>query len=191
MLEFLDFYWYSALLHWWMYGAWIDLCRSPEAKLRLSCNDEEHVDFQTIVQDVCLRKHPYMTPRATFVINGAERWWSPAAPVPGVFSDSRVNPNGTKIYSARVILQVRGWICHWHQQCDVCYIDRTEKFPVTLMRSIGFETDKISLELFGMADEVKAEKKQLDKFLGKKLAARVLRTWVEDFVVRIQAKWFQ
>ena len=157
-----------------------------KAKLRLSCNDEEHIDFQTIVQDVFLGNIPYMTPRGTFVVNGAERVVvSQLHRSPGVFFGQSVHPNGTKIYSARVIPFKGAWMEFATDINNVmyAYIDRKKKFPVTtLLRSIGFETDKDILELFGMADEVKAEKKQLSNFLGKKLAARVLRTWVEDFV---------
>ena len=157
-----------------------------KAKLRLSCNDEEHVDFQTIVQDVFLGNIPYMTPRGTFVINGAERVVvSQLHRSPGVFFGQSIHPNGTKIYSARVIPFKGAWMEFATDINNVmyAYIDRKKKFPVTtLLRSIGFETDKDILELFGMADEVKAEKKALQKFLGKRLAARVLRTWVEDFV---------
>ncbi len=157
-----------------------------KAKLRLSCNDEEHVDFQTIVQDVFLGNIPYMTPRGTFVVNGAERVVvSQLHRSPGVFFGQSVHPNGTKIYSARVIPFKGAWMEFATDINNVmyAYIDRKKKFPVTtLLRSIGFETDKDILELFGMADEVKADKKELGKFLGKKLAARVLRTWVEDFV---------
>jgi DNA-directed RNA polymerase subunit beta len=157
-----------------------------KAKLRLSCNDEEHVDFQTIVQDVFLGNIPYMTPRGTFVINGAERVVvSQLHRSPGVFFGQSIHPNGTKIYSARVIPFKGAWMEFATDINNVmyAYIDRKKKFPVTtLLRSIGYETDKDILELFGMADEVKAEKKALQKFIGKRLAARVLRTWVEDFV---------
>ena len=157
-----------------------------KAKLRLSCNDEEHVDFQTIVQDVFLGNIPYMTPRGTFVINGAERVVvSQLHRSPGVFFGQSVHPNGTKIYSARVIPFKGAWMEFATDINNVmyAYIDRKKKFPVTtLLRSIGFETDKDILELFGMADEVKVDKKSLQKYLGKRLAARVLRTWVEDFV---------
>jgi len=157
-----------------------------KAKLRLSCNDEEHVDFQTIVQDVFLGNIPYMTPRGTFVINGAERVVvSQLHRSPGVFFGQSVHPNGTKIYSARVIPFKGAWMEFATDINNVmyAYIDRKKKFPVTtLLRSIGYETDKDILELFGMADEVKAEKKMLSKYVGKRLAARVLRTWVEDFV---------
>ena len=157
-----------------------------KAKLRLSCNDEEHVDFQTIVQDVFLGNIPYMTPRGTFVINGAERVVvSQLHRSPGVFFGQSTHPNGTKIYSARVIPFKGAWMEFATDINNVmyAYIDRKKKFPVTtLLRSIGFETDKDILELFGMADEVKADKKTLANQIGKKLAARVLRTWVEDFV---------
>ena len=157
-----------------------------KAKLRLSCNDEEHVDFQTIVQDVFLGNIPYMTPRGTFVINGAERVVvSQLHRSPGVFFGQSIHPNGTKIYSARVIPFKGAWMEFATDINNVmyAYIDRKKKFPVTtLLRSIGFETDKDILELFGMADEVKAEKKTLANYIGKRLAARVLRTWVEDFV---------
>ncbi len=157
-----------------------------KAKLRLSCNDEEHVDFQTIVQDVFLGNIPYMTPRGTFVINGAERVVvSQLHRSPGVFFGQSVHPNGTKIYSARVIPFKGAWMEFATDINNVmyAYIDRKKKFPVTtLLRSIGYETDKDILELFGMATEVPAEKKALEAHIGKKLAARVLRTWVEDFV---------
>ncbi|MCK7559982.1 hypothetical protein MKQ70_35670 [Chitinophaga sedimenti] len=157
-----------------------------KAKLRLSCNDEEHVDFQTIVQDVFLGNIPYMTPRGTFVINGAERVVvSQLHRSPGVFFGQSVHPNGTKIYSARVIPFKGAWMEFATDINNVmyAYIDRKKKFPVTtLLRAIGYETDKDILQLFGMADEVKADKKSLEKYAGKKLAARVLRSWVEDFV---------
>ena len=157
-----------------------------KAKLRLSCNDEEHVDFQTIVQDVFLGNIPYMTPRGTFVINGAERVVvSQLHRSPGVFFGQSVHPNGTKIYSARVIPFKGAWMEFATDINNVmyAYIDRKKKFPVTtLLRAIGYETDKHILELFGMADEVEVNKKNLPVILNKKLAARVLRTWVEDFV---------
>jgi DNA-directed RNA polymerase subunit beta len=157
-----------------------------KAKLRLSCNDEEHVDFQTIVQDVFLGNIPYMTPRGTFVINGAERVVvSQLHRSPGVFFGQSIHPNGTKIYSARVIPFKGAWMEFATDINNVmyAYIDRKKKFPVTtLLRSIVYETDKDILELFGMADEVKADKKALQKYSGRRLAARVLRSWVEDFV---------
>ncbi|MDA3614819.1 DNA-directed RNA polymerase subunit beta [Polluticaenibacter yanchengensis] len=156
-----------------------------KAKLRLSCNDEEHIDFQTIVQDVFLGNIPYMTPRGTFVVNGAERVVvSQLHRSPGVFFGQSMHPNGTKIYSARVIPFKGAWMEFATDINNVmyAYIDRKKKFPVTtLLRSIGFETDKHILELFGMADEVKVDA-GLHDFVGRKLAARVLRTWVEDFV---------
>lgn len=157
-----------------------------KAKLKLSCNDEEHVDFQTIVQDVFLGNIPYMTPRGTFVINGAERVVvSQLHRSPGVFFGQSVHPNGTKIYSARVIPFKGAWMEFATDINNImyAYIDRKKKFPVTtLLRAIGYETDKDILELFDIATEVSADKKSLQKQLGKKLAARVLRTWVEDFV---------
>ncbi len=157
-----------------------------KAKLRLSCNDEEHVDFQTIVQDVFLGNIPYMTPRGTFVVNGAERVVvSQLHRSPGVFFGQSTHPNGTKIYSARVIPFKGAWMEFATDINNVmyAYIDRKKKFPVTtLLRSIGYETDKDILELFGMAEEVKADKKTLNANIGKRLAARVLRSWVEDFV---------
>jgi DNA-directed RNA polymerase subunit beta len=157
-----------------------------KAKLRLSCNDEEHVDFQTIVQDVFLGNIPYMTPRGTFVVNGAERVIvSQLHRSPGVFFGQSTHPNGTKIYSARVIPFKGAWMEFATDINNVmyAYIDRKKKFPVTtLLRSIGFETDKHILELFGMADEIAITKNNHADFIGRRLAARVLRTWVEDFV---------
>jgi DNA-directed RNA polymerase subunit beta len=157
-----------------------------KAKLRLSCNDEEHIDFQTIVQDVFLGNIPYMTPRGTFVVNGAERVVvSQLHRSPGVFFGQSVHPNGTRIYSARVIPFKGAWMEFATDINNVmyAYIDRKKKFPVTtLLRSIGYETDKDILELFGMADEAKGDKKSLQKYEGRRLAARVLRSWVEDFV---------
>lgn len=157
-----------------------------KAKLKLSCNDEEHVDFETIVQDVFLGNIPYMTPRGTFVVNGAERVVvSQLHRSPGVFFGQSVHPNGTKIYSARVIPFKGAWMEFATDINNVmyAYIDRKKKFPVTtLLRSIGFETDKDILALFGMADEVKVDKKSLAANIGRRLAARVLRSWTEDFV---------
>jgi DNA-directed RNA polymerase subunit beta len=157
-----------------------------KAKLRLSCNDEEHIDFQTIVQDVFLGNIPYMTPRGTFVVNGAERVVvSQLHRSPGVFFGQSLHPNGTRIYSARVIPFKGAWMEFATDINNVmyAYIDRKKKFPVTtLLRSIGFETDKDILELFGMATEVKVDKTILKDYVGRKLAARVLRSWVEDFV---------
>ena len=157
-----------------------------KAKLKLSCNDEEHVDFETIVQDVFLGNIPYMTPRGTFVINGAERVVvSQLHRSPGVFFGQSVHPNGTKIYSARVIPFKGAWMEFATDINNVmyAYIDRKKKFPVTtLLRSIGYETDRDILQLFGMADEVKTDKKTLAANIGRRLAARVLRSWTEDFV---------
>jgi DNA-directed RNA polymerase subunit beta len=156
-----------------------------KAKLRLSCNDEEHVDFETIVQDVFLGNIPYMTPRGTFVINGAERVVvSQLHRSPGVFFGQSTHPNGTKIYSARVIPFKGAWMEFATDINNVmyAYIDRKKKFPVTtLLRSIGYETDKDILELFGMADEIKVDKKSLHANLGRRLAANVLHSWTEDF----------
>src|SRR6201985_2882383 len=157
-----------------------------KAKLKLSCNDEEHVDFETIVQDVFLGNIPYMTPRGTFVVNGAERVVvSQLHRSPGVFFGQSTHPNGTKIYSARVIPFKGAWMEFATDINNVmyAYIDRKKKFPVTtLLRSIGFENDKDILNLFGMADEVKTERKSLEANLGRRLAERVLRSWTEDFV---------
>jgi len=157
-----------------------------KAKLRLSCNDEEHVDFETIVQDVFLGNIPYMTPKGTFVINGAERLIvSQLHRSPGVFFGQSFHPNGTKIYSARVIPFKGAWMEFATDINNVmyAYIDRKKKFPVTtLLRSIGFDTDKAILDLFDLADEVKATRKTLESSVGRKLAARVLRSWTEDFV---------
>jgi len=157
-----------------------------KAKLRLSCNDEEHVDFQTIVQDVFLGNIPYMTPKGTFVINGAERVIvSQLHRSPGVFFGQSFHPNGTKIYSARVIPFKGAWMEFATDINTVmyAYIDRKKKFPVTtLLRAIGFDTDKAILDIFGLADEVPANRKSLQKAIGRKLAARVLRSWTEDFV---------
>src|SRR6187397_2149333 len=157
-----------------------------KAKLRLSCNDEEHIDFQTIVQDVFLGNIPYMTPRGTFVINGAERVVvSQLHRSPGVFFGQSFHPNGTKIYSARVIPFKGAWMEFATDINNVMYsyIDRKKKFPVTtLLRAIGYDNDRDILALFGLSDEIEADKKTLGKYVGKRLAARVLRTWVEDFV---------
>ena len=157
-----------------------------KAKLRLSCNDEEHVDFQTIVQDVFLGNIPYMTPKGTFVINGAERLIvSQLHRSPGVFFSQSFHPNGTKIHSARVIPFKGAWMEFATDINNVmyAYIDRKKKFPVTtLLRAIGFDSDREILNIFDLAEEIKADKKTLKKAVGRKLAARVLRTWTEDFV---------
>ena len=157
-----------------------------KAKLRLSCNDVEHVDFQTIVQDVFLGNIPYMTPKGTFVINGAERVIvSQLHRSPGVFFGQSVHPNGQRIYSARVIPFKGAWMEFATDINNVmyAYIDRKKKFPVTtLLRAIGFDTDKQILNIFNLADEIPATRDELNNAVGRKLAARVLRSWTEDFV---------
>ena len=157
-----------------------------KAKVRLYCTDPEHEDFETIVQDVYLGTIPYMTPKGTFVINGAERVIvSQLHRSPGVFFGQSRHANGTKLYSARVIPFKGSWIEFATDINSVmyAYIDRKKKLPVTtLLRAIGFESDKQILEIFGLADEVKVSKPNLKGALGRKLAARVLKTWIEDFV---------
>ncbi|CAN5546375.1 DNA-directed RNA polymerase subunit beta [soil metagenome] len=157
-----------------------------KAKLKLYCTDPEHEDFETIVQDVYLGTIPYMTPKGTFVINGAERVVvSQLHRSPGVFFGQSRHANGTKLYSARVIPFKGSWIEFATDINNVmyAYIDRKKKFPVTtLLRAIGFQTDKDILEIFGLADEVKVSKAGLKKVVGRKLAARVLKSWLEDFV---------
>ena len=157
-----------------------------KAKLRLSCNDEEHVDFQTIVQDVFLGNIPYMTPKGTFVVNGAERVVvSQLHRSPGVFFSQSFHPNGTKLHSARVIPFKGAWMEFATDINNVmyAYIDRKKKFPVTtLLRAIGYDSDQEILNLFGLSEEIKADKRSLKKAIGRKLAARVLRKWTEDFV---------
>lgn len=157
-----------------------------KAKLKLYCTDPEHEDFETIVQDVYLGTIPYMTPKGTFVINGAERVVvSQLHRSPGVFFGQSRHANGTKLYSARVIPFKGSWIEFATDINNVmyAYIDRKKKLPVTtLLRAIGFETDKDVLEIFDLADEIKVNKANVKKLQGRKLAARVLRTWVEDFV---------
>lgn len=157
-----------------------------KAKLRLYCTDPEHEDFETIIQDVYLGTIPYMTPRGTFVINGAERVVvSQLHRSPGVFFGTSVHANGTQLYSARVIPFKGSWIEFATDINNVmyAYIDRKKKLPVTtLLRAIGFESDKDILEIFDLADEIKVSKTGLKKLMGRKLAARVLRSWVEDFV---------
>jgi DNA-directed RNA polymerase subunit beta len=157
-----------------------------KAKLRLSCNDPEHIDFQTIVQDVFLGNIPYMTPKGTFLINGAERVVvSQLHRSPGVFFGQSVHPNGTRIYSARVIPFKGAWMEFATDINTVmyAYIDRKKKFPVTtLLRAIGWDTDKDILQLFELSDEIPAKRDSLKKAIGRKLAARVLRSRNEDFV---------
>ncbi len=157
-----------------------------KAKLKLSCNDIEHEDFETIVQDVYLGPIPYMTPSGTFIINGAERVIvSQLHRSPGVFFGQTYHSNGTKLYSARIIPFKGSWIEFATDVNNVmyAYIDRKKKFPVTtLLRAIGYETDKDILDIFGLAEEIKVSKSGLKKVLGRRLAARVLRSWIEDFV---------
>jgi DNA-directed RNA polymerase subunit beta len=157
-----------------------------KAKLKLSCNDIEHEDFETIIQDVYLGTLPYMTPRGTFIINGAERVIvSQLHRSPGVFFAQSYHTNGTKLYSARIIPFKGSWIEFATDVNNVmyAYIDRKKKFPVTtLLRAIGYETDKDILDIFGLAEEVKVTKTGLKKCIGRRLAARVLRSWIEDFV---------
>jgi len=157
-----------------------------KAKLKLYCTDPEHEDFETIVQDVYLGTIPYMTPKGTFVINGAERVIvSQLHRSPGVFFGQSRHANGTKLYSARIIPFKGSWIEFATDINNVmyAYIDRKKKLPVTtLFRAIGFETDKDILEIFDLADEIKVSKPTLKKAVGRKLAARVLKSWIEDFV---------
>jgi DNA-directed RNA polymerase subunit beta len=157
-----------------------------KARLKLYCTDPEHEDFETIVQDVYLGTIPYMTPSGTFCINGAERVVvSQLHRSPGVFFSQSFHANGTKLYSARVIPFKGSWIEFATDINSVmyAYIDRKKKLPVTtLFRAIGFERDKDILEIFDLAEEVKVSKSGLKKVIGRKLAARVLNTWHEDFV---------
>ncbi len=157
-----------------------------KAKLKLSCNDAEHEDFETVVQDVYLGTLPYMSPTGSFIINGAERVIvSQLHRSPGVFFGQSYHTNGTKLYSARIIPFKGSWIEFATDVNNVmyAYIDRKKKFPVTtLLRAIGYETDKDILDLFGLAEDVKVSKTGLKKVLGRRLAARVLRSWIEDFV---------
>ncbi|MCB0476348.1 MAG: DNA-directed RNA polymerase subunit beta, partial [Flavobacteriaceae bacterium] len=157
-----------------------------KARLKLYCTDPEHEDFETIVQDVYLGTIPYMTNSGTFVINGAERVVvSQLHRSPGVFFGQSFHANGTKLYSARVIPFKGSWIEFATDINSVmyAYIDRKKKLPVTtLFRAIGFERDKDILEIFDLADEIKVSKSGLKKVVGRRLAARVLKTWHEDFV---------
>jgi DNA-directed RNA polymerase subunit beta len=157
-----------------------------KAKLKLYCTDPEHEDFDTVIQDVYLGVIPYMTERGTFVINGAERVVvSQLHRSPGVFFGQSIHANGTKLYSARIIPFKGSWIEFATDINNVmyAYIDRKKKLPVTtLLRAIGFESDKDILEIFNLAEEHKVSKVNIKKLVGRKLAARVLRTWVEDFV---------
>ena len=157
-----------------------------KARLKLYCTDPEHEDFETIVQDVYLGTIPYMSPRGTFVVNGAERVIvSQLHRSPGVFFGQSFHANGTKLYSARVIPFKGSWIEFATDINNVmyAYIDRKKKLPVTtLFRAIGYERDKDILEIFDLAEETKVSKAGLKRAVGRKLAARVLKTWIEDFV---------
>jgi DNA-directed RNA polymerase subunit beta len=157
-----------------------------KAKLRLLCHDEDNEDFETIEQEVFLGNLPYMTEKGSFVINGAERVIvSQLHRSPGVFFAQSKHTNGTKLYSARIIPFKGSWIEFATDINNVmyAYIDRKKKFPVTtLLRSIGYGSDKDILDLFGLSEEINATKTALKKVAGRRLAARVLRTWVEDFV---------
>ena len=157
-----------------------------KAKLKLTCNDEDNEDFETIEQEVFLGNIPYMTKKGSFIINGAERVIvSQLHRSPGVFFAQSKHTNGTKLYSARIIPFKGSWIEFATDVNSVmyAYIDRKKKFPVTtLLRAIGYGTDKDILDLFGLSEEIQATKKDLKDVNGRKLAARVLRTWTEDFV---------
>ncbi|HXK75628.1 MAG TPA: DNA-directed RNA polymerase subunit beta [Bacteroidaceae bacterium] len=157
-----------------------------KAKLKLSCTDEEHLDFSTVVQDVFLGQIPYMTDQACFIINGAERVVvSQLHRSPGVFFGQSMHSNRTKLYSARIIPFKGSWIEFATDINNVmwAYIDRKKKLPVTtLLRAIGFESDKDILEIFELAEDMKVNKTNLKKAIGRKLAARVLKSWNEDFV---------
>jgi DNA-directed RNA polymerase subunit beta len=157
-----------------------------KAKLKLYCTDPDHEDFATVIQDVYLGQIPYMTEKGTFVINGAERVVvSQLHRSPGVFFGQSTHANGTKLYSARIIPFRGSWIEFATDINNVmyAYIDRKKKLPVTtLLRAIGLESDKDIIEIFGLAEELKVNKTNLKKAVGRKLAARLLKTWVEDFV---------
>ena len=157
-----------------------------KAKLKLYCTDPDHEDFDTVIEDVFLGPIPYMTNNGTFIINGAERVVvSQLHRSPGVFFGSSVHSNGTQLYSARIIPFKGSWIefATDIQNVMYAYIDRKKKLPVTtLLRAIGFENDRNILEIFDLAEEVKVSAETLKEHLGQKLAARVLKSWVEDFV---------
>jgi DNA-directed RNA polymerase subunit beta len=157
-----------------------------KAKLYLYCTDPDNDDFEPVVQEVYLGNIPYMTPGGTFIINGAERVIvSQLHRSPGVFFGQSLHPNGTKLYSARIIPFKGSWIEFSTDVNNVmyAYIDGKKKFPITtLLRAIGYSSDKDILELFGLAQEVKANRAALKKAVGRRLAARVLKSWVEDFV---------
>jgi len=157
-----------------------------KAKLKLYCTDPEHEDFETIIQDVYLGMIPYMTPRGTFIINGAERVVvSQLHRSPGVFFGTSFHANGQQLFSARIIPFKGSWMEFTTDINNVmyAYIDRKKKLPVTtLLRAIGYESDKDILEIFGLAEEIKVSKTAIKKVVGSRLAARVLKTWIEDFV---------
>ncbi|MBK6966683.1 MAG: DNA-directed RNA polymerase subunit beta [Bacteroidales bacterium] len=157
-----------------------------KAKLKLYCTDPEHEDFETIIQDVYLGMIPYMTPKGTFVVNGAERVVvSQLHRSPGVFFGTSYHANGSQLFSARIIPFKGSWMEFTTDINNVmyAYIDRKKKLPVTtLLRAIGYETDKDILEIFNLAEEVKVSKAGIKKVVGRRLAARVLKNWVEDFV---------
>jgi DNA-directed RNA polymerase subunit beta len=157
-----------------------------KAKLKLYCTDPEHEDFETIIKDVYLGMIPYMTPKGTFIINGAERVVvSQLHRSPGVFFGQHLHANGTTLYSARIIPFKGSWMEFTTDINNVmyAYIDRKKKLPVTtLLRAIGYETDRDILEIFNLAQEVKVSKSGLKRVLGRRLAARVVRAWIEDFV---------
>ncbi|MCQ2345745.1 MAG: DNA-directed RNA polymerase subunit beta [Paludibacteraceae bacterium] len=157
-----------------------------KAKLKLYCTDPDHEDFDTVIQDVFLGSIPYMTPKGTFVINGAERVVvSQLHRSPGVFFGTSVHSNGTKLYSARIIPFRGSWIEFATDINKVmyAYIDRKKKLPVTtLLRAIGFESDKDILDCFDLAEEIKCTKENLDACVGRTLAGNVLKSWIEEFV---------
>ena len=157
-----------------------------KAKMKLSCNDSDHEDFETVIQDVYLGMIPYMTPRGTFIVNGAERVVvSQLHRSPGVFFGSSFHNNGSQLYSARIIPFKGSWMEFTTDINNVmyAYIDRKKKLPVTtLLRAIGYETDKDILDIFNIAEEVKVTKANLKKNLGRKFAARVVKVRNEDFV---------
>ena len=157
-----------------------------KVKLKLYCTDPDHEEFETIIQDVYFGNIPFMTPKGSFVINGAERVIvSQLHRSPGVFFGQSFHSNGTKLYSARVIPFKGSWIEFTTDINNVmyAYIDRKKKLPVTtLLRAIGYESDRDILEIFNLADEVKVSKSGLKRVVGRKLAARVLKSWVDDFV---------
>lgn len=161
-------------------------CVPLKAKLKLSCSDPDHEDFDTVIQDVYLGTIPYMTPKGTFVINGAERVIvSQLHRSPGVFFGTSMHSNGTKLYSARIIPFRGSWIEFATDINKVmyAYIDRKKKLPVTtLLRAIGFESDKDILDCFDLAEEVKVSKAVLEQYIGRRLAGNVLKAWTEDFV---------